>query len=59
MVKCYCDRCGKDITDRQEHLRLEFTYFGDNKHVEEDSMEYFDVCLDCFLDIKNFARGKI
>lgn len=51
MIKFYCDRCGKDITD-EEHMSLTIDYIGNGEPSEKASDEY-DICSECLKKINN------
>ena len=57
MIKCFCDACGKDITDRQSHFRVDFTYFGDDEQLEKEAGVSFDLCRNCVGRIKDMVYG--
>ena len=54
MIKFYCDRCGKDITD-EEHISLTIDQIGNgepsNKAPEDD-----DICSECLQKLNEFLE---
>lgn len=51
MIKFYCDRCGKDITN-EEHMSLTIDYIGNGEPSEKAPDEY-DICSECLKKINN------
>ena len=51
MIKFYCDRCGKDITN-EEHMSLTIDYVG-NGEPSEKAPEDYDICSECLKKINN------
>ena len=51
MIKFYCDRCGKDITD-EEHMSLTIDYVG-NGEPSPKAPEDYDICSECLKKINN------
>ena len=54
MIKLYCDRCGKDITD-EEHMSLTIDYIG-NGEPSEKAPEEYDICSECLKKISNILN---
>ena len=54
MIKFYCDRCGKDITD-EEHISLTIDYIGKGEPSEKAPEEY-DICSECLKKISNILN---
>ena len=61
MKKHYCDLCGKEIrTNKRGIFDIEYTinlstndYLSSNDHINE-----FDVCTDCFINLKKMLLEK-
>lgn len=51
MIKFYCDRCGKDITN-EEHMSLTIDYVG-NGEPSEKAPDDYDICSECLKKINN------
>ena len=54
MIKLYCDRCGKDITD-EEHISLTIDYIGNGEPSDKAPDEY-DICSECLKKISNILN---
>lgn len=54
MIKFYCDRCGKDITD-EEHMSLTIDYIG-NREPSEKAPDEYDICCECLKKIDNVLK---
>ena len=54
MIKFYCDRCGKDITD-EEHVSLTIDYIG-NGEPSEKAPEEYDICSEYLKKISNILN---
>ena len=59
MTRCFCDKCGKDITNRDIRFRISFDYFGDKEISQKAAMNYYDLCEECVFKIQNAIEGQI
>lgn len=51
MIKLYCDRCGKDITE-EEHISVTIEYIGNGEPSPKAPDEY-DICSECLKNLNN------
>ena len=51
MIKLYCDRCGKDITE-EEHISITIEYIGSGEPSVKAPDEY-DICSECLKNLNN------
>lgn len=61
MKKHYCDLCGKEIrTDKRGRFDLEYTInLSTNDFLTlNDYKNEFDVCIDCFTNLKEMLLEK-
>lgn len=62
MKKHYCDLCGKEIrTKRKGIFDIEYTVnlsTNDYLNTEYDTINEFDVCYDCFINLKKMLLEK-
>ena len=59
MTKCFCDKCKKDITDRDIRFRISFDYFGSNELNQSMSMHTYDLCEECVFKIQRAIEGSV
>lgn len=54
MIKFYCDRCGKDMTE-EEHISLTLEYIGNGEPSPKAPDEY-DICSECLRELDEFLK---
>lgn len=58
MIKLYCDRCGKDITE-EEHISITIEYIGNGEPSETctaKSLQAFDICWGALTCIDHIIK---
>lgn len=55
VIKCYCDRCGKEVNDDMLY-DIEYPYF--NSEYNEVATKYAELCKDCINELYLFIMGK-
>lgn len=54
MIKTYCDRCGKDITE-EEHISVTLEYIGNGEPSPKAPDEY-DICSECLRKLDKLLQ---
>ena len=54
MIKFYCDRCGKDMTEK-EHISVTLEYIGNGEPSPKAPDEY-DICHECIRKLNEFLE---
>lgn len=51
MIKCICDRCGRNITPNPKHIDVDL--FNEELEAENDHVKIeFDLCTACYINLR-------
>ena len=58
MLKRVCDKCGKEITTKDDYAKLCIEFFGGNPVRDRASDINADLCPNCTYELKKFLNYK-